>query len=280
MKDRSKLRRFVHRIANKRLYQWGADLLNAVALIRVGGLGACLSLKQKAAPPGAKFCQVSLKNIPHPIHFRPGTADANTIVQSLVRREYGMFKHPIDAVNIIDAGSFIGDASIFFHGTFPKARIVALEPNAANHTLAALNLKPYADRVTLLNAGLWNEPATLSVTGESTGSRLVAAPESGAEVIRCTDINTIMSENGFTHLDILKLDIEGAEREVFGSNYERWLPVTKLVIIEFHGDDIERTILDLLGSMHFECYRYRSLFYCYNSQFAPLGRPAETARAS
>ena len=35
-------------------------------------------------------------------------------------------------------------------------------------------------------------------------------------------------------IDILKLDIEGAEKEVFTSNYHRWLPKTRILIVELH----------------------------------------------
>lgn len=103
MKDRSHLRRFLYRITSRQLNQFAANIFNAVSVARSGGLGAYRSLRQQRPPPGESHCQVRLKDVPHPIHFRPGTADANTIVQNLVRREYGMFRHPIDPVMVRDA---------------------------------------------------------------------------------------------------------------------------------------------------------------------------------
>ena len=35
-------------------------------------------------------------------------------------------------------------------------------------------------------------------------------------------------------LDILKIDIEGAEHELFKNNYDTWLPNTRCLIIELH----------------------------------------------
>ncbi len=35
-------------------------------------------------------------------------------------------------------------------------------------------------------------------------------------------------------IDILKLDIEGAEAELFCANYENWLGKTNVIIIELH----------------------------------------------
>jgi len=35
-------------------------------------------------------------------------------------------------------------------------------------------------------------------------------------------------------IDLLKIDIEGAEKELFSTNYESWLPKTKVLYIELH----------------------------------------------
>ena len=43
-----------------------------------------------------------------------------------------------------------------------------------------------------------------------------------------------MKKMDWDHIDILKLDVEGAEKEIFSSNYEDWLPKTKVLIIELH----------------------------------------------
>ena len=43
----------------------------------------------------------------------------------------------------------------------------------------------------------------------------------------------------YTHLsriDILKIDIEGAEKELFSSGFENWLPRTKILFVEVHDD--------------------------------------------
>jgi hypothetical protein len=45
-----------------------------------------------------------------------------------------------------------------------------------------------------------------------------------------------MQEQGWTTLDVLKLDIEGSEKEVFEKNVEEWLPRTKMLIVEVHDN--------------------------------------------
>lgn len=44
----------------------------------------------------------------------------------------------------------------------------------------------------------------------------------------------IMNMYDMDHIDIIKLDIEGAEIEVFDDSCERWIDKTKIVIVELH----------------------------------------------
>ncbi len=52
-------------------------------------------------------------------------------------------------------------------------------------------------------------------------------------VVPCKKLETIMKENGHTHIDILKIDIEGAEYEVLRDIIKSNIKIAQLVI-EFH----------------------------------------------
>jgi len=43
-----------------------------------------------------------------------------------------------------------------------------------------------------------------------------------------------LEQSDFEYIDILKLDIEGAEKELFADNTELWLPKVNIVVIELH----------------------------------------------
>jgi hypothetical protein len=60
----------------------------------------------------------------------------------------------------------------------------------------------------------------------------VDASTSGS--IPAYSIGSIMEEMNWSTIDLLKLDIEGSEKEVFEKNYESWLPNTKMIIVEVH----------------------------------------------
>jgi len=54
------------------------------------------------------------------------------------------------------------------------------------------------------------------------------------ESIPAYSIESIVKEMNWATIDLLKLDIEGSEKEVFEKKYETWLPQTKMIIIEVH----------------------------------------------
>ncbi len=47
-------------------------------------------------------------------------------------------------------------------------------------------------------------------------------------------IDTILKQSGYNYIDILKLDVEGSEAEIFYEGVDEWLRKTKCIIIEFH----------------------------------------------
>ncbi|MDP9230281.1 MAG: FkbM family methyltransferase, partial [Bacteroidota bacterium] len=52
--------------------------------------------------------------------------------------------------------------------------------------------------------------------------------------IRSWGISDIMRQMNWTHCDIVKLDVEGSEKEIFSDNYQNWLSRTKTLIVELH----------------------------------------------
>ena len=53
-------------------------------------------------------------------------------------------------------------------------------------------------------------------------------------VVRAITIDDIMGQFGMTAIDILKIDIEGAEKDVFEGDVDSWLPKTGMLGVELH----------------------------------------------
>ena len=52
--------------------------------------------------------------------------------------------------------------------------------------------------------------------------------------IPAISIKDIMIKYELEQIDILKIDIEGAEKELFEDNYDYWLKKTRVLVIELH----------------------------------------------
>jgi len=57
---------------------------------------------------------------------------------------------------------------------------------------------------------------------------------SNEKTIRGLSLLYLMKKYNFNKIDILKIDIEGSEKELFETNYNNWLPKTRMLFIETH----------------------------------------------
>jgi FkbM family methyltransferase len=250
-------------LAPPRLYASASRWLDSCATIRRQGLQIHRALRHASRQdPSSSIAKIGLRGYRHPIHFRPGTPDVGVIVQNLVREEYGRLPAGFAPEVVVDGGGYIGDLSIYFLNRFPRSRVITLEPDERNRQLAEVNLAPYGDRATLLPNGLWSEQARLSLEGSYTGSSL--STDAASPSINCITIEDLVNQFDLAGIDIVKLDIEGAERQVLLENSAEWLQRTRLLVVEFHGADIEAECTAFLEASGFSASQYRSLHYFCN----------------
>lgn len=65
--------------------------------------------------------------------------------------------------------------------------------------------------------------------------------------IMAVAIQTILTDSGFECIDILKIDIEGAEIEVFAHNFRSWIDKVDTFLIELHSNDCARIFQSALS---------------------------------
>ncbi|HPA22896.1 MAG TPA: FkbM family methyltransferase [Ferruginibacter sp.] len=150
----------------------------------------------------------------------------------------GQYEIPISfkPKTIIDAGANIGLAALYFADKFPISKIVALEPDKDNFDVAIKNTENNPN-ITVLQKGVWDKDTYLEIIDTTVSKDAFMVKESNqksANSIEAITIDTIMQQQGWTGIDILKVDIEGSEKELFSANYQKWLPVTKVIFVEVH----------------------------------------------
>ncbi len=134
---------------------------------------------------------------------------------------------------IVDCGAHAGIASRFFFETYPRARIIAIEPDRENIELARENNKQ--GDVTFLHAAVGNSDGRGSIVdakAESWAYRINSNPNGETDII---SINSVLAENRGAPARpfIVKIDIEGFEQYLFENNTE-WIDEFPVLIIELH----------------------------------------------
>jgi len=180
--------------------------------------------------------KIKLSTVKYPFTLRKKTSDIPTFVQVFISEQYRM-NLPIVPKTIVDGGANVGLASIYFKSQYTESEIVAVEPDPENFEVLKQNLEPY-NGITLLKAGLWNRPASLDISDKYNMGKWAMVVEESADNnpngLKTITIPELMKNAGWETIDLLKLDIEGAERILFKDNYAEWLPKCKIIVIELH----------------------------------------------
>jgi len=178
---------------------------------------------------------VSIPGLPHPILLRAGTTDVRVARELLLQRPLDI-RLDTDPRLIIDAGANIGMASVYLANRYPRARILALEVEEANFELLRENVQ-LLPNVAPLRRGLWSgrgHVRILNPRGASWGFRVAAAGPDDPGAIECVDVGSLLEEFSASHIDLLKIDIEGSELAVLSSPDLSWLDRVGVLALELH----------------------------------------------
>lgn len=182
-----------------------------------------------------KEIKVKLKELEKPVFLRNNTSDITVFYQVFFLNSYN-FNYPSQVDVIIDCGANIGMSSIFFHLRFPQALILALEPEESNYNMLVKNCSYYQNIITL-KAGIWNKNTKLQLVNKSNEPWEMQVEENQNDSIKdveAVSISYLLQKFNLPKIDILKIDIEGSEKELFEFDSEKWLPHTRIICIELH----------------------------------------------
>ena len=170
--------------------------------------------------------------------LRNGTTDIAVFEQHFLRREILDIKFPLKHPStILDLGANVGISVAAFRMLFPDAKIVAVELNKES---AALCLKNHESDplVKVVNGAIWSRDGRVGVrdvgTGEWSYQVEPLVPNNSGVSVPAFRFETLLEDNGIDVLDIMKMDIEGAEADVLEASAGSIFARTKVSIIEVH----------------------------------------------
>lgn len=181
-----------------------------------------------------RLSKIRVPGIKETIFLRKDTSDVAIFEQVFLRGDYDMdFK--FQPQTVVDAGAHIGLFSILMKNRFPGAKIICIEPDRNNIDTLSKNLEKYGE-VEVVQAGLWNSITKLEIVDRYHAGHSALTVEENVEqgCVPGITVTNVMETYGLKTIDVLKIDIETSEKELFLKNYEDWLPKVRMIIIELH----------------------------------------------
>lgn len=176
---------------------------------------------------------------------------------------------------IIDCGANIGLSVLYFKRNHPGAKIIAFEPDTDNYTLIKNNIETYKlDNVDLRKEAVWIDEVTLNFQSmNSLGSMITDEKGNDTYEVKGIRLKNLLGEK----VDLLKMDIEGAEYQVLLDIQDKLANVNNM-FIEYHGTyDDEHKLLEILNIVQAAGMKFymKEAMEIYKTPFyrTPTGHP-------
>jgi FkbM family methyltransferase len=194
---------------------------------------------------------------------------------------------PVQAT-VFDIGANIGLFSLYIKHKFPSSKLYAFEPIPEIYQLLCLNVAAFASTIHTYNFGLFDQITTLPFDyypGCSVMSGLQVKRPRATEILttgmqsrstqdqrqitalvkqrlashstwqcQVTTLSTMLRHTQSTKVDLLKIDVEGAELSVLKGIIESDWPKIRQIVLEVHNPDDLPAIMMLLKAKHFKVH--------------------------
>jgi FkbM family methyltransferase len=166
--------------------------------------------------------------------IRPATSDLGTVWGTFARR-YHLPPSELGVPDTIwDLGANIGLTMAHFACLFPHARVLGVELDADNVDLARRNVAPWGDRCQVIHAAVWASEGEVRYHGWGGTSNYQVTGAEGGTAVRAVSLAELAREHGGP-VDYVKVDVEGAERELLRDG-TGWAEAVRCLKVELHGD--------------------------------------------
>lgn len=197
-----------------------------------------------------------IKNKRYRFIARGGTSDKDEIIAVMSGFEYKFSILPkINNPVIFDVGAYIGDSAVFASDYFHnKCRIFSFEADKENYKYCQINiLLNNMSNVSCFNIAIGNKNGTGYLQKAYMPNDAYRVSTKKTSNLKCTmkPIEKVTKENRLSKIDILKMDIEGGEYEIFNSSnsYEFIKSHVRFIFLEYHYDFGEKLVDNLLHKL-------------------------------
>lgn len=215
----------------------------------VHGLRLGFGVNGKGGEVGATARPVYVPDYDAPVWMRPIRSDYSIFWQSIVRQQYNLskFPHTEEIIRrakakqaegkvpvILDCGGNIGLSLRGFARDFPFAQIVVIEPDDDNMRVLQANATEVPGRVTAVQGAVASQSGHCKIVARDRGSAGFITAYCDAddpEAIQAFTVPELFAKVPDAYPWIVKLDIEGAQDELFSQNFD-WIADVDLILLE------------------------------------------------
>ena len=212
--------------------------------------------------------------------LRRSSSDAQCLADVCLESQYDIAVSALksngkDVKAIVDLGGNIGLATLQFASEFPDAKCIVVEADRSNAARARKHLSELSN-VRVIEAGIWSKSGTLYTNREYADgldwaiSVSDTRTEHTIDEIPAVSMSEIIREANLEVIDLLKVDVEGAEGELFVPHVAAsFLSKTRIIAIEIHDALVSRNDIEgLLKSNGFVIFHHGELTIGINTKMA------------
>lgn len=199
-------------------------------------------------------CQMQFKlpQMANPVAIRTGMSDMQVFHDIFIWGEYSFLKPVAERTTVLDIGANVGYSSTYFAGIYPQCEVVAVELMHSNFEQLNRNTAFLGKRITTLEAAVWSHNDGVSIADDTfrdgdAWSHHASEAKDGKSLVPSITMFELMQKNAMPRVNICKIDIEGAEFELFATGNRRWVDNCDVILLEIHED---LATFDIVAAMH------------------------------
>lgn len=162
---------------------------------------------------------------------------------------------PLDAT-ILDLGTNIRLTIRHFKHLYPQSKIYGFEMDKNNFEICQINCQNL-ENVTLVNEAVWTTTGTIQYADEVDTDAYAITADAATQTKEAPSISLpdILERFSLEKVDYLKMDIEGAEKNILESDDLSWMQKIQVMSIELHEDAFIDVAIDIVSKQGFKCWR-------------------------
>jgi len=201
------------------------------------------------------LCGVRLRGAPgRLVFFRNNSTDYATLLDCFLSGVHRPTQPLPNNPTILDLGANVGYAMVDLYFRHPGARIFGVELDARNVQVALQNIEGLG--MSILHAAVFHKDGQIEYNSTSSFNAFkIATGETSSSTqikVQALSVGTILRKFDIRHVDYLKIDIEGAEKDIFLLGDLSWMDDVDQINIELHGTLEASALIKLLQDRGFK----------------------------